>query len=101
MDIWIIRNGEKYGPIPDYDVRRKIEAGDLTADTPAWHEGLPAWVPIRMIPLFENEFNAPPPVAPEPVTAAPTRPIVPPPIPEKPKLIRRFWARWLDIFLYA
>lgn len=101
MDIWIIRNGEKYGPFPDYDIRRRIEAGELTADTPAWHEGLPAWIPIRTIPLFENEFKAAPAAGPKPSAAAPTQPLVPPPIPEKPKLIRRFWARWLDIFLYA
>ena len=57
MDIWIIRNGEKAGPIHDYEARRKIEAGELTRDIPAWHEGLDAWRPLGEIPLFKDEFN--------------------------------------------
>jgi uncharacterized RDD family membrane protein YckC len=100
MDIWIIQNGEKIGPIHDFEVRKKIEAGELAATTPAWHEGLPAWKPLVEISLFEREFDRPidPPEAPpEQVTEAP----VPPPLPDRLFSLRRFWARWLDLYLFA
>jgi uncharacterized RDD family membrane protein YckC len=105
MDIWIIRNGERYGPFHDYDIRRKIDADELSAEDIAWHEGLPEWIPVSKIAIFENEFkNKQSVIAPAPVEALPEvgkALASPPPIPEKPKLIRRFWARWLDIFTYV
>ena len=36
MEIWIIRDGEKVGPIHDYDIRRKIETRELSRETMAW-----------------------------------------------------------------
>jgi uncharacterized RDD family membrane protein YckC len=103
MDIWIIQNGEKTGPIHDFDVRKKIEHGELPATTPAWHDGLPAWKPLIEISLFEREFDRPIEVrdAPRAFPAEdPGRP-VPPPLPDAPVLWRRFWARWFDLYLFA
>lgn len=103
MDIWIIQDGEKTGPIHDFEVRRKIENGELPASTPAWHEGLDAWRPLVEIDLFSREFDKPA-SAPDspyaPPAQAPDQP-VPPPLPDQPHLVRRFWARWLDLYLYA
>jgi len=101
MDIWIIQDGEKIGPIHDYEVRSKIEHGELPATTPAWHEGLPAWKPLVEIGLFEREFDRPrepldTPFAPP--AAASTPPVLPP---ARPLLVRRFFARWFDLYLYA
>lgn len=103
MDIWIIQDGEKSGPLHDFEIRRKIENGELPATTPAWHEGLDAWKPLVEIDLFQREFDKP-----EPVPDAPYTPpgqardrAVPPPLPESSHLIRRFWARWLDLYLYG
>ena len=99
MDIWIIRDGEKVGPIHDFEVRRKIEAGELPASTPAWHEGLDAWKPLKEIGLFSREFElkGPPPLpstyqgtAPEPVAAT-----------QETFYLRRFWARWFDLSLFS
>ncbi len=104
MDIWIIRNGEKTGPIHDYEVRHKIEDGQLEPTTPAWHEGLPSWMPLGEIDLFKREFqlastaheqSAPPEKLPYPP------PSLPPPLPQQSILGRRFWARWLDLTLFA
>ena len=104
MDVWLIIDGEKTGPVHDYEIRRRISAGELESATPAWHEGLPAWTTLSEIALFHDEFS-PAPVADPPVEeAAPPgapAPGVPPPIPGKPRLIRRFWARWFDIHLYV
>ncbi len=103
MDIWIIQNGEKTGPIHDFEIRRKIEAGELPASTPAWHEGLPAWKPLVEIGLFEREFDRPiehrdtPYAAPEQGPDAPAEPIPP----NQSFAIRRFWARWFDLYLFA
>lgn len=102
MDIWIIRDGEKVGPIHDFEVRRKIEAGELPATTPAWHEGLDAWKPLKEIELFTREFelteppSEPSSIYPEngrsPETTAP---------PQETFYIRRFWARWFDLSLFS
>ncbi|MEO7101036.1 MAG: RDD family protein [Luteolibacter sp.] len=103
MDIWIIRNGEKTGPIHDYEVRHKIEDGQLDPATPAWHEGLPAWLPLGEIDLFKREFQlAPPPSEPPALPGMPPNaPSGQPPLPQPSVLGRRFWARWLDLSLYS
>lgn len=102
MDIWIICDGEKTGPIHDFEVRRKIEAGELPASTPAWHEGLATWKPLIEIDLFTREFKSatdspqPPPIPQE--TPQSTDPSTPP---QATYYQRRFWARWLDLSLYS
>jgi len=103
MDIWIILDGEKSGPIHDFDIRKKIESGELPPTTPAWHEGLGTWKPLGEISLFSGEFDrsteepVTPPVPQQNSTGGP----LPPPLPEKAHLMRRFWARWLDLFFFA
>lgn len=101
MDVWIIQNGEKTGPFHDFEIRRRIGAGELAADTPAWHEGLPQWIPLGETALFAREFEAPP-HEPEPAVepAAAGEEMVPP-APGQPHLVRRFWARWFDLYLFS
>ena len=98
MDIWIIRNGEKAGPIHDFEIRRKIETGELPAATPAWHEGLDAWKPLVEIDLFTREFGLT--ALPHPAENPPGQ-ILPPSLPQKAFYGRRFWARWFDLYLYS
>ena len=104
MDIWIIRDGEKVGPIPDYEVRRRIESGEFDAATPAWHEGLSQWRPMAEIPVFKAEFERSDKGRVEEEGEEPAGPVlpevVPPPLPGQRALGRRFWARWLDIHAY-
>lgn len=111
MDIWIIRDGEKIGPIHDFEVRRKISDGELSETTPAWHEGIDAWKPLSEIDLFSREFERVPVptseedrVDPEPLlNPIPPNQTTPPPLPVQTKTFygRRFWARWLDLSLYS
>ena len=103
MDLWIIQNGEKTGPIHDFEIRKKIEHGELPPDTPAWHEGLPAWKPLIEISLFEREFERPiePPAPPFGSAADDSDRPVPPPLAAGAFVIRRFWARWFDLYLFA
>ncbi len=98
MDVWIIRDGEKAGPIHDFEIRRKIETGELPATTPAWHEGLDAWKPLVEIDLFTREFELA--ANPQPAENPPGQ-ILPPPLPPKTVYGRRFWARWFDLYLYS
>lgn len=103
MEIWIIRDGEKVGPLHDFEIRRKITSGELPASTPAWHEGSGDWKPLIEIDLFKREFelvspavDSPPPV----VESLPTEDRQAPKAP-KPPVIRRFCARWLDLMFYS
>jgi uncharacterized RDD family membrane protein YckC len=102
MEIWLIVNGKRSGPYPDYDIRSRIEHGEITSEEMIWHEGLPGWTPIGELELFRNSL--------EQQENAPA--VVPPPLPKaylestvnaKPKahLARRFWARWTDLSLYS
>lgn len=100
MEVWIILDGEKSGPIHDFDIRKRIESGELPATTPAWHEGLDTWKPLSEIRLFSAEFD-------RPFVASPADPgeppdhSLPPPLPVNPHVLRRFWARWLDLYFFA
>lgn len=106
MEIWLIRNGEKSGPYPDYEIRSRIEHEELEADARVWHEGLAEWIELGSVELFKNEFDkktiaeAPPLPSDylERLRKNPQKDTTPrPPL----HLMRRFWARWLDIFVYA
>ena len=101
MDIWIIREGEKIGPLHDFEIRRQIETGELPPETPAWHEGLTGWKSLAEIEIFTREFE----LAVQPHTSKPDifspEPMTPPPLPVKTYYLRRFWARWFDLSLYS
>lgn len=56
MNVWIVIDGERQGPIADYEVRRRISAGEFTRDTVGWHEGCQEWMPLACMALFEREF---------------------------------------------
>lgn len=105
MEVWFIRDGEKVGPVHDYEIRQKITSGELESTTPAWHEGVDAWKPLVEIDLFRREFelktkaDEPEPDETEELPPEPSK--SPPPLPAEPVFIRRFWARWLDLTLYS
>lgn len=99
MEVWIVQDGEKAGPFPDFEIRSRIQSGTLGGDTPAWHEGMGEWRPLAQIPLFAREFEVP--EEPDLPEAPAVEPPAPPPLPSSPHLIRRFWARWFDLYLFA
>lgn len=100
MEIWLIVNGKRSGPYPDYEIRSRIEYGEMTPEEMVWHDGLPEWTPVGELELFRNSL--------EKQEVA----LIPPPLPKaymeatagaKPQahLARRFWARWTDLTLYS
>lgn len=105
MEIWIIRDGEKIGPLHDFEIRRKISNGELPASTPSWHQGLDAWKPLVEIELFSREFereiNPVHPQKPAEISSPPETGATPPPLPKQQVFVRRFWARWLDLSIYS
>ena len=105
MEIWLIQKGKKTGPFQDYEVRNRITDGQLDADQYAWHEGLPSWVKLGEIELFRSDLEklqgqaSVPPEFEVPPSSVEQSPVVL--THEKRHLARRFWARWLDLMLYA
>lgn len=104
MEIWLILNGKRSGPYPDYEIRGRIEHGEMEREEKVWHEGLAEWTSVGDLELFRNSFGDKMPMA------------SPPALPQeyleqnmkevgelKPKryLGRRFWARWLDLTAYS
>jgi uncharacterized RDD family membrane protein YckC len=104
MEVWVIQDGEKRGPMPDYEVRRRIAAGEFDAGTPAWHGGMDEWGTLGGLPMFEREFQLPFNGIGEPPQEELDEDFAvqqPPPLPQKPAFGRRFWARWLDLYAYS
>lgn len=104
MEIWLILNGKRSGPYPDYEIRGRIEHGEMEADEKVWHEGLEEWTPVGELELFRNSFGEKKPAG--------LPPALPPAYLEKlakeanhlkPKAHfgRRFWARWMDLTGYS
>lgn len=58
MYIYTSRKGEKQGPFTIYRITEMIDAGDLSLDDPAWHEGLEGWRPIKDIPLIASALDS-------------------------------------------
>jgi len=92
MQFWIIKDGEKSGPMEDYELRDLIRKKEITAKSRVWHEGADGWVTAEEVAVLKNEFAAPEPEA--------TIDEVTPRIPEKFEPWRRFGARWFDFTLY-
>ena len=89
MEIWLIEDEEKTGPFQSYEVRSRIERGELRGGEMAWHESSKDWVPLREMELFRTEFEME------------EERLFPPPVPVKPRPFVRFWARWFDWHLYS
>ncbi len=111
MQVWVLKDGEKQGPMETYQVVGKIQRNEYSAEDLAWHRGLDKWMPLAEMGAFsshfisqpdgidsgEGEFDDQP-------SLAPYREILakkgPPALPQSPRLMRRFWARWLDLIIY-
>ncbi len=92
MQFWLIEDGEKSGPLEDYEIRELIRKGEVSSDRKIWHEGADGWISAGEVAVLKSEFE---------------RKFEPPPIPEKLKAKppflywRRFGARWFDFLLYS
>ena len=111
MEFWLVIEGEKEGPILDFELRSRIRNGEVSAEQKVWHSDLVEWTPIGDVELFVNEFNK------LEVTTVTEENVegyiarleedlgvkmesMPPPMPVEIHLWRRFGARWFDYLAY-
>lgn len=90
MKFWFIEDGEKQGPVEDYDLRAMIREGRISEDTRVWHEHAEGWEKASRVSLLQGEFDLAVKKVPEPPE------LPPPPILKW----RRLGARWFDFLLY-
>lgn len=69
MEIWIGRDGERYGPYSEDRIREWLGDGTMRGDELAWREGLKDWQPLSV--LFPDAIPAKPPGAEPRADAAP------------------------------
>lgn len=72
MQVWIGRNGERFGPYSDDEVRQWLRDGSTRPEELGWYEGMTDWRPLGE--LFPDDRPAPGTATPPP----------PPPRPEQP-----------------
>ena len=59
MEIWIGRDGERYGPYQRTEIQQWLVSGQLSVNDLAWHEGLTDWQPL--VTLFPDLTPSTPP----------------------------------------
>ena len=91
MEIWIVEEGKKRGPFETYQIRDRIEAGELAGDELSWHKDQSGWVKLREMDVFRSEFGK---------SWEELHRVLPPPLPSQPFPFLRFFARWFDVSLY-
>ena len=50
----IVVDGEQVGPIPEADVRARVERGEIRGDTYIWKEGFADWLKLSAVPEFAD-----------------------------------------------
>ncbi|MBK1832457.1 RDD family protein [Roseibacillus ishigakijimensis] len=115
MEFWLITDGEKEGPLLDFELRSRIRSGELAPERKVWFSTLDQWTPLGEVELFADEFSSA--AGQEVVTAenveeylqkveeeeqeARPLPPTPPPVPAQLHLWRRFGGRWFDYLAYS
>lgn len=64
MQVWIGRNGERFGPYTDDDIRQWLRDGTCRPEELGWYEGMSDWRPLGE--LFPDDRPAPGVVPPPP-----------------------------------
>lgn len=47
--IYLVIDGKQEGPLSEDQIRQSLAGGTLSADVPAWHDGLPGWTPLGQL----------------------------------------------------
>lgn len=110
MRIYWIAEGKQCGPVTVPDMLAKLQLGELQPDTLGWHSGCKGWAPLHQLPALAEYF--------EEEAAAPDIKLAYkdgklsesdlPPVTQTvslhlalPKPLWRFFARMVDMALYA
>jgi membrane protease subunit (stomatin/prohibitin family) len=61
----VARDGRPTGPFSTGELKRQIEAGELTASSLVWTQGMSAWASAQSVAELASLFGAPPPPIPK------------------------------------
>lgn len=63
--IWLARDGQKFGPYAETDVRQWLRQGQVLPDTLGWRDGMAEWLPLSywLIEPVATAASSPPPFA--------------------------------------
>jgi predicted Zn finger-like uncharacterized protein len=50
----LVVDGDQVGPVPESDIRGRIERGEINAETYVWKEGFADWLKLSAIPEFAS-----------------------------------------------
>ena len=97
MEIWLVEDGKRTGPYQAYEVRERIERGEIDGETKAWHRDQKDWLPLEDMPAFATAFE-------EAVMVEAKGISSPPPLPSPTASWGEIWmrlaARWTDFVIY-
>lgn len=109
MRIFLAENGQKTGPFHPWEVRGRLERGEITEQLLGWHEGCEKWLPLKELPalgLQERTAEPQPPPLPEifppnePTSDTSNRQKVLYPDGEPPRPWARLFARGVDFLIW-
>ncbi|MGN1264138.1 MAG: DUF4339 domain-containing protein, partial [Prevotella sp.] len=81
LKVHLFIGGQNYGPYTREICKQLVTNGQLTPQTMAWMEGMPAWTPAGQIPAMQSLFA---PATPQMPPMPPTGPAMPPMPPTMP-----------------
>jgi len=53
----LVVDGDQVGPVPESDIRARIERGEINAETYVWKEGFADWLKLSAIPEFASSVT--------------------------------------------
>lgn len=98
MQIYLLQDGEKRGPLTIYEVAEEVRAGKADADTLGWFRGSDGWGRLEELSPTASLFVEPPP-RPETVRAEGLAEMRARLAPERAHSVVRLLARLIDLFL--
>lgn len=113
MRIFLAENSQKTGPFDPWEVRGRLERGEITPEMLGWHEGCETWVRLKDLPalgmLDRPDDHMPPPLPLPDEATGKSRELNPAsgsqadllyPDGELPRPWSRFLARFMDMLIW-
>ena len=57
MEIFVVIDGKKTGPMSIYEVRELLRKDKINTSTLAWVKGMTKWEPLKECPPFKNSID--------------------------------------------
>jgi predicted Zn finger-like uncharacterized protein len=56
----LVVDGEQVGPLPESEIRARLQRNEINGETYIWKEGLADWLKLSTVPEFADSVSAPP-----------------------------------------